>query len=240
MRLLFFHIVLVSFLKSYAQTELILQKESCEKDSSSVWFEVVNHKKDSFQSIELEKRSFAYSLVSPNLMYFDNSCWFREGGLFQLVADSCLINQPRRFGDSLSFFRADNGCHYTLNIVDSSTKYFVGYKFYLPLVFDLDQAEILSRCSTVLSHLRTFLQENTNLVVEIGVHFDEWYPQEYSTCLSCQRAEAIVEYLGASGISKSRLSAKGYQGSEPFFIGASNGEEHQLNRRIIVKVISTD
>lgn len=54
--------------------------------------------------------------------------------------------------------------------------------------------------------------------------------------LSEKRAKAVVDYLSSSGISKSRLSYKGYGESKPVAENSSD-ENRQLNRRIEMRVL---
>ncbi|MCC7465197.1 MAG: OmpA family protein, partial [Saprospiraceae bacterium] len=82
--------------------------------------------------------------------------------------------------------------------------------------------------------LKTLLQ-NPNMAVEIASHTDARGSDEYNLELSQQRAQAVVDWLVAQGISENRLTPKGY-GETRLVNHCGNGadcseEQHQLNRR---------
>ena len=52
----------------------------------------------------------------------------------------------------------------------------------------------------------------------MGAHTDFKGSEEYNLTLSQRRAEAVIEYLIKNGISKERLTAKGYGESTPVTI----------------------
>ncbi|MFN8264031.1 MAG: OmpA family protein, partial [Chitinophagales bacterium] len=74
-----------------------------------------------------------------------------------------------------------------------------------------------------------------------GSHTDARAPYEYNIKLSQRRAQSVVDWLIARGISKSRLKPKGYGETMPRN-GCSDGVpcseyEHQRNRRTEFRII---
>jgi outer membrane protein OmpA-like peptidoglycan-associated protein len=110
------------------------------------------------------------------------------------------------------------------------------------IFYDLDKAEIREDASTDLQKLARFLIDNPGYKVEIAAHTDARGSDEYNMELSQKRAQAVVNYLTANGIDKSRLIAKGY-GETKLVNKCANGvncgeEEHQQNRRTEFTLIS--
>lgn len=92
-----------------------------------------------------------------------------------------------------------------------------------------------------------FLNKNTHLTIEIGVHLDRVNPKS-STNLSQARAKRIADQLIAKGINPARLTAKGYGDTQPLVSKktielAQTKEEmealHFKNRRTEIKITST-
>jgi hypothetical protein len=118
-----------------------------------------------------------------------------------------------------------------------------------PIHFDLAKSNILTDSYPYLDSIADFLVKNKNLSIEVGVHTDNRWSDKFSTCLSCNRAKAIVNYLISKGIQPDRLHSKGYNDKEPLvsdeeIIKLKTIEEkekaHQINRRTEFKIISTD
>lgn len=89
----------------------------------------------------------------------------------------------------------------------------------------------------VLDSVAAFMNEHPSVVLEVGVHFDERGRDSYSILYSQIRAERIVEYLVAKGVSSDRLRAVGYEGKNPLIVNAKTEEEHQKNRRTEFKIL---
>lgn len=87
-----------------------------------------------------------------------------------------------------------------------------------------------------LNKLYALLSHNINLKIEIGGHTDIIGDDKANMLLSQNRAKAVMEYIVEKGISKDRLSYKGYGETNPI---ASNDtdEGRAQNRRTEVMVI---
>jgi outer membrane protein OmpA-like peptidoglycan-associated protein/tetratricopeptide (TPR) repeat protein len=101
--------------------------------------------------------------------------------------------------------------------------------------FDLARWDITPASIPDLTKLVNILKENTAWRVEIATHTDARSGDQYNMKLSQRRAESIVAYLIANGISKERLVAKGY-GETRLINRCANGvdcseAEHRENRR---------
>jgi outer membrane protein OmpA-like peptidoglycan-associated protein len=90
--------------------------------------------------------------------------------------------------------------------------------------------------------LLVLLNQNPELKIEIGSHTDDVGSDKYNVALSQKRADGVVKYLIAKGISADRLTAKGYGKSMPLAPnrnedGTDNPANREKNRRTEYKVI---
>jgi len=118
-----------------------------------------------------------------------------------------------------------------------------------PIFFDFNKSSILTESYPYLDSIAHFLVKNKTLCIEVGVHTDTRWSDKYSTCLSCNRAKAIVNYLISKGIQPDRLHSNGYNDKEPLISDEEinklktieeKEKAHQINRRTEFKIISTD
>ena len=74
------------------------------------------------------------------------------------------------------------------------------------------------------------MKDVPTLKIEISGHTDNTGSAKLNNQLSQDRAQAVVNYLKAKGISANRMTAKGYGSTQPI---ASNGNSagRQQNRR---------
>lgn len=135
------------------------------------------------------------------------------------------------------------------------------------IFFDLDKADLRPESMVSLDKLVETLNDNPNIVIELGSHTDARATDAYNMDLSRRRAQSVVNYLIEKGISRDRLVAKGYGESQPKtvdkqdnasysflpvgtvltenFINNLTDEDrkemaHFLNRRTEFKVLRTD
>lgn len=113
----------------------------------------------------------------------------------------------------------------------------VGETLQLANVFyEFDSWELKKESIAELDRLYKLLKENKNIYIEIGGYTDSIGTDSYNISLSERRARSVVGFLTDKGISKERLSFKGYGSAFP--IGdniTDNGRK--LNRRTEVKVM---
>ena len=103
------------------------------------------------------------------------------------------------------------------------------------IYYDFDKWNIRPDAAKELDKLVKILNEYPNIDIELGSHTDARGSDEYNETLSQKRAESAVAYIISTGISKKRITAKGY-GEKKLRNDCSNGvictdDEHQLNRR---------
>lgn len=83
------------------------------------------------------------------------------------------------------------------------------------IFYEFDKATLLPESKKELDGLIDLLNTNPNVTIELSAHADRKGSDEYNIKLSQRRAESVVNYLIAGGISKDRLTAVGKGKSEP-------------------------
>ncbi|MEL7148138.1 MAG: OmpA family protein, partial [Bacteroidota bacterium] len=105
------------------------------------------------------------------------------------------------------------------------------------IYFQSGSSNLKSDSDAVLQQIRKMLKENPKLKIEIGGHTDNVGEHDFNMKLSLERAESVKYWLVDNGISRYRLTPKGYGETKPL---ASNDDEEfgrELNRRIEIIVI---
>ena len=87
----------------------------------------------------------------------------------------------------------------------------------------------------------TFLNDNSDISIELGSHTDSRGSVASNQSLSQKRAQSAVDYIVSKGISKGRITAMGY-GESKIKNRCTEGvkcseEEHQQNRRTEIRVL---
>ncbi|NLP58379.1 OmpA family protein [Lutibacter sp. B1] len=103
------------------------------------------------------------------------------------------------------------------------------------IYFDFDRSEIREDAGNELMKAIQIMEKYPDLIVEFGAHCDSRGPDAYNDKLSAKRASSTVNYMFERGISRDRLTGKGY-GEKMLTNKCANGvkcteEEHQMNRR---------
>lgn len=107
------------------------------------------------------------------------------------------------------------------------------------IYYETAKAELKPESKASLDkELVKLLQDNPQLIIEIGSHTDDVGSNEYNQKLSQQRAESVVNYLIGKGIPKERMLARGYGESKPIAPNTTP-EGRQKNRRTEFKIIGT-
>ncbi|GLR19001.1 OmpA family protein [Portibacter lacus] len=103
------------------------------------------------------------------------------------------------------------------------------------IYFDLDKSDLLPRSFIELNKLKTILQMNPKMTIEVHGHTDTQGESDYNVDLSIQRSKAVTEYLIKSGIEPSRIDFKGYGSNMPI---ANNADEsgRKMNRRVEILI----
>lgn len=107
--------------------------------------------------------------------------------------------------------------------------------------YDLDKWNIRTDAAEIFDRLAALMLEYPDLEIRLESHTDSRGGDDYNLLLSKRRARSAFEYLVERGIEPTRIQYEGY-GETRLLNKCSNGvecteEEHEVNRRTIVKVI---
>lgn len=107
------------------------------------------------------------------------------------------------------------------------------------IYFEFNRSNITQQGAAELDKLVNVMNKYPNMVIYVKSHTDGKGSAAYNLKLSEQRAQSTVQYLVSKGISKDRLSGKGFGITEPKIDCKSNctEEEDAQNRRSEFKII---
>jgi OOP family OmpA-OmpF porin len=100
--------------------------------------------------------------------------------------------------------------------------------------FESNKAVITDYSKKILDRVATSLAAYPHVKVEVGGHTDSTGDDQYNMDLSAKRAQAVVDYLVAHGVSASQLTSKGYGETKPVVDNATK-EGRAKNRRVELK-----
>ncbi|GAA4411648.1 hypothetical protein GCM10023187_37810 [Nibrella viscosa] len=108
--------------------------------------------------------------------------------------------------------------------------------------YDLDSYSLRPNAAGELDKLVAIMLKYPGLAIEVSSHTDSQGDAQYNLELSNRRARAVADYLMSKGISRKRITAKGYGESMPLN-NCRDGvicteAEYQRNRRTEFKVLS--
>ncbi|MFV9550458.1 OmpA family protein [Algibacter sp. PT7-4] len=111
----------------------------------------------------------------------------------------------------------------------------------LPIFYELGSARITPASKKIIDETLLPLLNSKPVNIELMSHTDSRGNDDFNMSLSQQRANSVVNYLVSKGISRSRLSARGF-GETRLVNRCSNGVEcsenqHQKNRRTEFRVL---
>ncbi len=108
------------------------------------------------------------------------------------------------------------------------------------IYYNYGEYKILPEAEKTLDKVINIMKNDPQLVIELSSHTDSRSSAEYNMKLSQQRAKAAVDYMISKGVSKDRVSGKGY-GESRLINKCADGvecteEEHAKNRRTEFKI----
>ena len=104
-----------------------------------------------------------------------------------------------------------------------------------PIYFGFDKFNITREAAQELDKIVKIMKETPELIIEAASHTDSRGPKSYNQKLSERRAKSTVDYIVSKGVSRDRITAKGY-GESQLINNCQDGvrcgiEKHKLNRR---------
>ena len=107
------------------------------------------------------------------------------------------------------------------------------------IYFDFDKFDIRPDAAIELDKIVKLLNDNPDIIIELGSHTDCRGTPQYNEWLSDNRAKSSAAYIVSKGIDKNRISGKGYGQTMPVNTckcAECTDTEHQANRRTEFKV----
>lgn len=107
--------------------------------------------------------------------------------------------------------------------------------------YNYGEFKILPEAQKTLDKVINIMKNDPQLVIDLSSHTDSRSSIEYNMKLSNQRAKAAVDYVLSGGITKNRISGKGF-GESKLINKCADGiecteEEHAKNRRTEFKIL---
>ncbi|MBC6996413.1 OmpA family protein [Neolewinella lacunae] len=104
------------------------------------------------------------------------------------------------------------------------------------ITFKANSAELEAESEEALQEIVGFMQQNKNVVVEIGGHASRLASPSFANSLSENRARSVVSYLKTYNIGFERMLPKGYGNSRP--VCMDNAPDcNRRNQRVEVKIL---
>jgi OOP family OmpA-OmpF porin len=120
----------------------------------------------------------------------------------------------------------DRGCPLA-GIEVAGNEWFVRGK----ILFAMNKATLSPEAQELLIRVATFLNKNTQYMLEVQGNTDNTGPVAWNMELSKKRADAVKDFLVKNGVSEGRLTTKGFGPNEP--IAPNNTAEGRAkNRRV--------
>ncbi len=98
------------------------------------------------------------------------------------------------------------------------------------IFFDFASADLRPESTVALDKLVETLNNNPNIVIELGSHTDNRGNDDFNLDLSERRAQSVVNYLITKGINSSRLVTKGYGETLPKTVDRRDSEAYPFLR----------
>lgn len=107
------------------------------------------------------------------------------------------------------------------------------------IFYDYGKATLKPESISELNQLVRLMEQNSEMKIEIGSYTDSESSTAFNLKLSQARAQAVLNFLYTSGISKERMVAKGYGESDPIFSNDTE-EGREINRRTEFKILNIE
>ena len=150
------------------------------------------------------------------------------------------------FGSNALVITDDNGCSAAASVEIKKPKIIpdldiatlkVGQTLRInKLYFQADSSTMSDASFDVLEEVYEFMNENTNVAIEIGGHTNDIPPDEYCDRLSTSRAKTVANFLYAKGILPERIAFKGYGKRNPIASNES-AKGRKRNQRVEIKIL---
>lgn len=161
--------------------------------------------------------SFDFNLINQNnyLLVIQGDDFFRIEKMFFLSGDTTINTQASTIKSQKITFTS--------------------------IEFEGGSSEIAEIMHADLDKVMNFLIDHPDVKLNISGHTDQTGDLEANLTLSQSRADAIKQYLTASGhVVNERILAKGYGSERPIVLQEQNERDRRMNRRVEFEIIMPD
>jgi outer membrane protein OmpA-like peptidoglycan-associated protein len=168
------------------------------------------------QIISPENGYYSFGLYTGK--QYKITCELEDFALQSTIIDT-RNTQSSAFTHDFKMFKLEKGTTVTLDNI----------------YYDYNKADIRPDAAKELDKLVQILVDNPDMTIELSSHTDSRGSDTYNLSLSTKRANSAVEYIISQGISKTKISSRGY-GESKIKNHCGNGiqcsdSEHEINRR---------
>lgn len=190
----------------------------------------------------VEKGAVAKFAVKDNMTGAGESFVSFNGEQFKLISEAFSVDKDGE--NTLKYYSTDKVGNMEevkeVKIVATSDTSVSMENIY----FNLNSDKLRSEGIQELSKLAQLLNTYPNVSIELSAHTDTRGEASYNQDLSESRANAAASYLTSKGVSKSRITAKGYGDKKPInecLKGTTCPEaKHKQNRRVEIRITKMD
>ncbi|OAV42660.1 hypothetical protein A3850_015565 [Lewinella sp. 4G2] len=104
------------------------------------------------------------------------------------------------------------------------------------ITFKADSDELADGSEEALDEILGFLQQNDDIIIEVGGHASFMASSTYANDLSTQRARSVIKYLRSHAIEKNRMFPKGYGNTRPVCT-SRDADCNARNQRVEIKIL---
>ena len=211
------------------------------------YFEIPEEAKPDKIVLAKGKSSFEDSETKNTKMILRDENGNKKEQHFSLSDDGdfvAIVNVEDVTGDALLEIQTDNGAFESLLISKDDVESTVikqkeidvqliekGQSYTInDILFESNSSKLKESSKIVLDGFSDWLIKNQKLNIEIQGHTDDVGPNKANLALSMDRSFSVMEYLLEKGISKERLSFKGYGETKPK-VPNNSSKLRMINRR---------
>ena len=115
----------------------------------------------------------------------------------------------------------------------------IAIRFDNNLLFDRGQATLRAGVRADLADLASSLQNYPGHDLRIDGHASTDGPADFNQTLSENRAQAVANFLASNGVSRARMTARGFGETSPL-VAENTEADRELNRRVEISIFASD
>ncbi len=195
------------------------------ENAADIKMQLQNVDSKSLQNINVDKNTGKYAFIISNTQSDYVLSAKQEGAVYDLkyIAPKQLIEDGKL---------EINNIDMKLEAIEVGNSYKIN-----DIYFATNSSELTEQSKNVIEILIDFMNDNSNITIEIQGHTDNIGQRKDNLILSNERAKEVYNYIIGRNIAPSRLKYKGYADTKP--IATNDTEEgRSLNRRTVFVILT--